>query len=103
MATLSEAAAWRLVYELPPKPKPPTRLSVCFTGFTSAEKTELMALAHEANHHIAGGVTKKLGLLVCGDNAGPVKLEKAAAQGVTLMTGEEYRELLREDPEKVND
>ncbi len=95
ISALSEAEAWRIVYSTPDqRSTTPKRLVVCFTGFSQEEKDELTNLAFDANHHVTNAVTKKLGLLVCGENAGPKKLEKAAEQGVTLLTGAEYRELL---------
>jgi DNA ligase (NAD+) len=96
VAALSEAEAWRQVYSLPKPARGPTRVVVCFTGFSALEKEELEALALQSGDHVTASVTKKLGLLVCGDNAGPSKLEKAAVQGVTLVTGPEYRQLVRE-------
>lgn len=93
--TMSEAEAWRAVYSLPkPTPKKDLRTRVCFTGFGVSEKAELTELAERAGHVPTAGVTKKLSLLVCGENAGPVKMEKAGAQGVNLVTGAEYRELV---------
>jgi len=90
LAHLSEAEAWRRVYSLPPPARRPARLVVCFTGFSSSEKDELARLAESLGHHVTASVTKGLGLLVCGGNAGPAKLEKAAQQGVDLMTRAEY-------------
>jgi NAD-dependent DNA ligase len=94
LAEMSEAEAWRLVYSLPGPEKSPTRVSVCFTGFSTSDKKALWALADAANHHVTPSVTKSLGVLVCGANAGPKKLEKAAQQGVALMTESEYREFV---------
>ena len=96
IAGLTEAEAWRRVYDLPKPARRPSRIVVCFTGFSALEKEELAELAFRAGHHVTSSVTKKLGLLVCGDNAGPAKLEKAAQQGVTLLSGSEYRDLIRQ-------
>lgn len=90
LATLSEAEAWRRVYSLPARTRPPARIAVCFTGFSSSERDELARLAEGLGHHVTASVTKSLGILVCGNNAGPAKLEKAAEQGVDLMTKTEY-------------
>lgn len=94
LAGMSEAEAWRLVYELPKPPKRPPKPSVCFTGFGVAEKDELIDLAERAGYRVAKSVTKGLSLLVCGENAGPAKRDKAREQSVAVMTGAKFRKLL---------
>lgn len=91
---LSEAQAWRLVYSLP-RPDRDERVEVCFTGFGASEKHELFRLAEGANLRIAKSVTKGLSLLVCGPNAGPVKIEQAGAQGVVLLERAEFETFLQ--------
>lgn len=94
---LTELQAWDLVYEkLPARRAPLKRLQVCFTGFESEERYEMESIAMAAGHNVARSVTKSLGLLVCGDNPGPAKLEKAHAQGVKILTAAEYRERVQE-------
>lgn len=46
---------------------------------------------------------KSLGILVCGDNAGPSKLEKARAQGVEILSAAEYRALVKGQDEARGD
>ena len=48
-------------------------------------------------------VTKNLAYLCCGQNAGPKKLEKARAQGVTLLTESDFYNLVGtgETPDRV--
>jgi NAD-dependent DNA ligase len=89
IALLSEAQAWRWVYSIP-KPPRDERLQVCFTGFGAAEKQELEALAEAAKIRVVTRVTKELGILVCGPNAGPKKLETAAAQGALLLERKDF-------------
>jgi NAD-dependent DNA ligase len=90
---LSEAQAWRLVYAIP-RPRRDDRPEVCFTGFRAAEKAELAERASLHNLKVVTAVTKNLSILVCGLNAGPSKLEKAAAQGVTLLDSSEFDRFL---------
>ena len=76
------------------KPKD-NRDSVCFTGFTTAEKNELASVAEQLNHKVVKSVVVKLNYLVFGPNAGPKKLEKATAQGVAIITDADYREMVQ--------
>lgn len=43
----------------------------------------------------ASGVNKKLDILICGDNVGPSKLEKAKKLGVKIISEEEFNEMLK--------
>lgn len=96
--TLSEGQAWAVVNEKTPARKvAPRRLCVCFTGFGPDEREALESMAFEAGHHITRAVIKSLDILVCGDNPGPSKLEKARAQAVKILTAAEYRELAELD------
>jgi NAD-dependent DNA ligase len=71
------------------------RLSqVCFTGFSTTEKTELTALAEGAKLEVVGAVTKNLAFLCVGLNAGPAKLAKAREQGVLVLQRSQLLHLL---------
>ena len=95
VAKLSEAEAWRIVYDLPkPEARADAPAHVCFTGFSPTEKAELAERARRANMHVAKSVTKRLTMLVCGDNAGPAKMERAAAQGVAVVGVGEFLQFL---------
>ena len=72
------------------KPKD-MRDTVCFTGFTLTEKTELERLAEAKNMRVVDQVNMGLHFLVCGPNAGPKKLEKASAQSVAIMSDTDFR------------
>jgi NAD-dependent DNA ligase len=82
----------------PPLPKPriikhrnPWELpEICFTGFKSEDKKELIESARR-KFHVASGITGKLEYLVCGFRAGPSKVAKASEQGVHLITEDEFR------------
>ena len=63
------------------------KFEVCFTGFKKSEKGELIDLAKANNMFIRTTVTKKLGLLVCGYNAGPAKIKMANEDGVNCVFG----------------
>lgn len=43
----------------------------------------------------ASGVNKKLDILVCGDNVGPSKLEKAKKLGIKIISEEEFNKMLK--------
>ena len=71
------------------------KIEVCFTGFSKADREELEKLATDNELFVRTGVTKKLGQLVLGENAGPKKLMKAIEMGVARVSGrEEFFEFL---------
>lgn len=90
---LTEPQAWRLVYSIP-KPARDQRLQVCFTGFGATRRAELSALAVDGGLRVVTAVTRDLALLVCGSNAGPSKLQKAGAQGATILDEREFGEFM---------
>ena len=63
------------------------KFEVFFTGFKKSEKDELIELAKVNNMFLRTAVTKKLGLLVCGYNAGPAKMKMANENGVNCVFG----------------
>ena len=91
---LSDAEAWRLIYSIRKVKVKDNRLQVCFTGFGSSKKEELTNLAHDNRIKVMAGVTKKLGYLVDGENAGPKKIEKAEAQGVQFLNEQQFVHLI---------
>ena len=68
---------------------PDKKLEVCFTGFSKKDKEELISIAKKNNLFVRTEVTKKLSLLICGDNAGPSKLIKASKMNVPKVYGQE--------------
>lgn len=60
---------------------------VCFTGFKKSEKGLLTEIAFKNNCFVRKSVSKKLGLLVCGDNVGPIKLQTAREMDVPIVWG----------------
>ena len=64
------------------------KLEVCFTGFSKNTKEILKSIAKKNNLFVRTEVTKKLDLLVCGENAGPSKLKQAGKMGIPRVYGE---------------
>ena len=62
IAAMSEDAGWDWVYAHA-KPKKEKLTQVCFTGFSSADKASLAALAAEARLEVVATVTKSLAFL----------------------------------------
>jgi len=80
IASLTDAEAWKLIYSIRTTKAKDTRLQVCFTGFGTSKKEELINLAHDNRFKVVASVTQKLDYLVGGENAGPKKIEKAESQ-----------------------
>lgn len=82
----------------------PDTMDICFTGFSKADKEQLITLARDNSMQVRGEVTKHLDILCYGYNAGPKKLEKALAQGVMILNRHQFENLLEtgEVPEDVN-
>lgn len=95
IAKLSDSEAWKLIYTIRTTKAKDNRLQVCFTGFGISKKIELENLAQENRFKVVSSITKKLDFLVCGDNSGPKKIEKAKSQGVELINEIEYVHLLQ--------
>ena len=93
IAAMSETEGWDWVYANA-APRKDKLVQVCFTGFSTPEKNELMDLAREHKLAVAMSVTKDLAFLCTGENAGPTKLAKATRQGVTLLTRAQFEHLL---------
>lgn len=89
IAAISDADGWDWVYAhaSPRKERLP---SVCFTGFTAADRDALAALATDARLSVVASVNKSLAFLCAGDNAGPAKLAKAKEQGIAVLTRAEF-------------
>lgn len=87
--SLKEDEGWAWVYAnaKPPKEK---LSSVCFTGFSQAQKQELSTMAQAAHLRVVGSVYSSLAFLCAGDNAGPAKLAKAQEYGITVMNHAEF-------------
>lgn len=94
ISALSDADAWKLIYSIRAVKAKDTRLQVCFTGFGTSEKQELIDLANANNFKVVSSVTQKLDFLCGGENAGPKKIEKAEAQGVQFLNKGQFIQLI---------
>ncbi|MFQ2251690.1 BRCT domain-containing protein [Aeromonas hydrophila] len=75
----------------------PGIFEICFTGFDSAKKRELVALAEGATNDmfvVRNSVTKTLDILCCGENAGPKKVADAQSKGIHIFDEEQFIKLL---------
>ncbi len=66
---------------------------ICFTGFKSKEKEELIRHAEENGFFVRTGISSGLSFLVCGATAGPSKVKDARTQGVLLLNKDSYLHL----------
>lgn len=94
ISTLSDAEAWKLIYSIRTVKAKDTRLQVCFTGFGTSKKQELIDLANSSNFKVVSSVTKNLDFLCGGENAGPKKIDKAEAQGVQFLNEQQFIQLI---------
>ena len=92
---LSDAEAWKLIYSIRTVKAKDNRLQVCFTGFGTTKKSELVDYAIDNKFKVVTSVTKKLDYLVGGDNAGPKKIEKAESQGVQFLNEQQFIDLVK--------
>jgi NAD-dependent DNA ligase len=91
---MTEREGWAVVYSLRSQETKEKKVEVCFTGFSPADKKELIQIANDNNIHIAKSITKGLMFLCCGGNAGPSKMVKAEKQGVKLIDKETFFNIL---------
>jgi NAD-dependent DNA ligase len=91
---LSDTEAWRIIYSIRTVKAKDNRLQVCFTGFGTSKKEELVNLAHDNRFKVVASVTQKLDYLVGGENAGPKKIEKAESQGVQFINEQQFNNLI---------
>jgi NAD-dependent DNA ligase len=94
IAAMTDAEGWKWVYtnKAPVKKK---NLEVCFTGFSDSEKGVLCQLATDSGLMVVTTVTRHLFCLCAGANPGPVKLAKAAKQGVPVWSLDQFNLFLK--------
>lgn len=96
---LDDAEALLIKPRQSPPPRPAkaapkkSQPEICFTGFEQSRKDELTAAAIEAGLNPVASVTVKLSFLVCGPNAGPVKVRKARERGIYVLREDQARDL----------
>ena len=91
---LTDAEAWKIIYSIRTVKAKDDRLQVCFTGFGTSKKEELVSRAHDNRFKVVASVTKRLDYLVGGENAGPKKIEKAESQGVQFLNEQQFSHLI---------
>lgn len=94
LARLKELGLWPVQLETPRAPVGPlTGMKVLFTGSLSMPRSQAQRMAEEAGAEIAASVSKKLSLLVVGDEPGS-KLEKARTLGIRVVDEAAFLALL---------
>lgn len=79
----------------PPNKAHQNKPTICFTGFNRDKALPaLQSMATESGLHVAKSVVANLTYLVTGANAGPAKLEKAKSEGSTILTEDEFINML---------
>ena len=94
ISALSDSEAWKIIYSIRTIKAKDTRLQICFTGFGTSKKQELINIANNNNLKVVSSVTKKLDFLCGGENAGPKKIEKAEGQGVQYLNEAQFTHLV---------
>ncbi len=87
---MPDAEAWAWLYTHRPPKKRPKLPEICFTGLGEARRHELEAEAKARGYCVVTKVTKHHYLLCAGANAGPSKLAKAEAQGVQVISEDDF-------------
>lgn len=80
-------------------PRPLEGMTLLFTGTLSMPRAEAGRLAEEAGATLLSGVSRKLRILVVGENPGS-KLEKARALGVDILDEAAFLRLLKQGREE---
>jgi|SRR3989344_1321404 len=94
ITAMTEREAWAWIYSQRP-PKTEEKLDqICFTGFDQTIRALLELKAREAHLEVVKSVTKNLRYLCAGANAGPSKLKKAKQLHVTLMSAEQFENMI---------
>lgn len=94
LARLKELGLWPVQTETPRAPIGPLAgMKVLFTGSLSIPRSRAQQMAESAGAEIAAGVSKKLNLLVAGDEPGS-KLEKAQKLGIRVVDEAAFFDLL---------
>lgn len=103
VAAMSEQEAWGWVIahdKQTRETKAQSQLDqICFTGFTDSEREELREIAEQAGFEVKDSVTKRLVILVTGENAGPSKIAKAEAQGSIVTDEAGFKDYVRSKKE----
>lgn len=94
---MTDSEAWTHVYGLDHQQRAqaePKRIQICFTGFGTSERARLeMQASAVLGLEVKPSVTKTLRYLCIGPDAGPSKVDKARAQGVTVLNAHDFNRL----------
>jgi NAD-dependent DNA ligase len=93
IAAMSELQAWDHVYATAPT-KREKGLEICFTGFTDAEKAELVELARHGGLTVVTKVTVACFILCAGATAGAKKVKEATDRGVRIVARDGLEDFL---------
>jgi len=91
IAKMTDPQGWAWLYANRPERN---KTQICFTGFNTTEKKQLIAIAKNSDMHIAKSITKDLDFLCIGNNAGPAKLKKAKDQNVVIVTEKQFNNMI---------
>ena len=86
---MTDTEGWDWIYAnaSPRKKRLP---SICFTGFSQAEKDALSALAIRARFRVVSSVSSSLAFLCAGEHAGPAKMTKARQVGIEVLDSTQF-------------
>lgn len=94
---LTDDDAWKIIYEIDAREKAERdakrRDTVCFTGFSKADKSRLEKIATDNGLKPVSGVSQSLSYLVIGDTPGESKISKAETAGVKILQAHEFEQL----------
>lgn len=77
-----------------PKAQADTRPQILFTGFKSADRARLEAMAVEQGFRVMKNAGVSLAVLCIGYNAGPTKVENAREAGAFIVTEDQLQRLI---------
>lgn len=69
-------------------------MEILFTGFSANDRGDLEAGAEDAGLLVSKAITKSLHFVYAGPRAGATKLSKARAQGCTILSEDEFQQML---------
>lgn len=93
IAAMDDIGAWRLIYANRPRPVVKAE-SICFTGFSDAQKSILERDAVAIGLRVTGSVSSLTRYLCTGPNAGPAKRKKATEVGSKILELDAFYEIV---------
>lgn len=68
----------------------------CLTGKMDKPREHYQIMIEKKGHKFVNSITKKVDYLVIGDNVGATKIEKAKSYGISIITLEQFKEMIGE-------